>query len=434
MIKKVVDYIIIGGGISGFYLALKLKKSDPNLNVILLEKEEQFGGRIKYKSFECRPNSHYAVGAGSIRKSDTLVLNLCKMLNIEFSENISETIHKIPNYPNEKEASVIFKEWCLLYEKNKREIQENGYSMENFLTRFYGIDKVQEWKKMSGYNDFWNSDVSDTLNFYPSSEIFWNKDSLYSVKGGYRRIFQVLEENVKSNQVECISSFKVTKVKQLESKKQGTLYKVQGHYRPTKEDVSFQSSHEKFYCRKVIFATTKCALKNIQMKPKIHFLDEIENQNFVVILTLHDTIIPSSIPDTVIWGDEGKKHIVFNRKKGVLLGVYCDNEYCSFWYHLLKNGTKKTLIHHLQELYNKRYSKDDLSPIKDVICQYWHTGTHYYLPRTKDLGLSRIEYIKNNYINPNENMYFCGEMISLEQGWVQGALESVERLFSILNK
>ena len=43
---KNYDITIIGGGIAGIYTMYKLKKNNPNLNVILLEKNERLGGRV----------------------------------------------------------------------------------------------------------------------------------------------------------------------------------------------------------------------------------------------------------------------------------------------------------------------------------------------------------------------------------------------------
>ena len=38
------DIVIVGGGISGLFLAYKLVDTD--LNILVLEKEKEFGGRI----------------------------------------------------------------------------------------------------------------------------------------------------------------------------------------------------------------------------------------------------------------------------------------------------------------------------------------------------------------------------------------------------
>jgi monoamine oxidase len=46
-------------------------------------------------------------------------------------------------------------------------------------------------------------------------------------------------------------------------------------------------------------------------------------------------------------------------------------------------------------------------------------GTHYYKP-----GIEKY----NSLSNPEPNIYVVGEMVSKKQGWVEGALESVETI------
>tara|TARA_A100001015_G_C14636600_1_gene573789 strand:- start:402 stop:602 length:201 start_codon:yes stop_codon:yes gene_type:complete len=43
---KKYDVVIIGGGIAGVYTMYNLKKIYPDLKVLLLEKENRFGGRV----------------------------------------------------------------------------------------------------------------------------------------------------------------------------------------------------------------------------------------------------------------------------------------------------------------------------------------------------------------------------------------------------
>ena len=53
------DYIIIGGGISGLYMAYKLSEIHSK-TVLLLESTNRFGGRIETKM---RDNVQYELGA-----------------------------------------------------------------------------------------------------------------------------------------------------------------------------------------------------------------------------------------------------------------------------------------------------------------------------------------------------------------------------------
>ena len=61
---------------------------------------------------------------------------------------------------------------------------------------------------------------------------------------------------------------------------------------------------------------------------------------------------------------------------------------------------------------------------------YWPVGTHYFkpLPRNWNSRKDFLEHVQN----PRENLYVVGEMVSRNQGWTEGALESVENILSKL--
>ena len=54
---------------------------------------------------------------------------------------------------------------------------------------------------------------------------------------------------------------------------------------------------------------------------------------------------------------------------------------------------------------------------------YWDIGTHYYTPLSNKYS-TREEFIKDAQ-HPEDGMIILGEMVSMHQGWIQGALESV---------
>ena len=59
--------------------------------------------------------------------------------------------------------------------------------------------------------------------------------------------------------------------------------------------------------------------------------------------------------------------------------------------------------------------------------KYWNTGVHYFYP----LGNRDIKKTLTYLANPAENIQVVGELISLKQGWVEGAIESVDRILSM---
>jgi len=61
---------------------------------------------------------------------------------------------------------------------------------------------------------------------------------------------------------------------------------------------------------------------------------------------------------------------------------------------------------------------------------YWPIGTHYYEPLSSEYR-SRQAFIKEAQ-TPEKNLFVIGEMVALHQGWVEGALESVEHIINKL--
>ena len=59
---------------------------------------------------------------------------------------------------------------------------------------------------------------------------------------------------------------------------------------------------------------------------------------------------------------------------------------------------------------------------------YWNDGTHYYTPIHPTEYKSRPEFIRKAQ-HPMHGMVVVGEVVSRDQGWVEGALESVDAVF-----
>jgi hypothetical protein len=69
----------------------------------------------------------------------------------------------------------------------------------------------------------------------------------------------------------------------------------------------------------------------------------------------------------------------------------------------------------------------NLIAIKDY---YWPIGTHYFKPLDKTKYKNREQFI-NEAQHPENGILVVGEAISTNQGWTEGALESVK---SVLTK
>ena len=82
------DIVIVGGGISGLFLAYKLVDTD--LNILVLEKEKEFGGRIHTI---LKNGYQYECGAARFSNKHNKLLTLIHELGLK--EDIIELPDKI---------------------------------------------------------------------------------------------------------------------------------------------------------------------------------------------------------------------------------------------------------------------------------------------------------------------------------------------------
>ena len=154
------DIIIIGGGISGIFLAYKLL--DTNLKVIVLEGNKRVGGRIKTIQ---KDNTVFEAGAARFHSSHGKLISLVHDLDLE--DNIiklPQGIHHIlrnskENYPYQtknKESS--FHELLIQSVKSMdrfskgelNEIFRNSISSSNTIVIFHSCRRLQQaWYRHS---------------------------------------------------------------------------------------------------------------------------------------------------------------------------------------------------------------------------------------------------------------------------------------------
>jgi hypothetical protein len=113
------------------------------------------------------------------------------------------------------------------------------------------------------------------------------------------------------------------------------------------------------------------------------------------------------------------KIIPINPDKGIYMIAYTDNNGAK---RLEKHKENRELLCELLEIALDIPKK--MLVLEDMVDFYWIDGTHYYTP-IKGEFKNRREFCKHAQ-RPEDNIRIIGELISMKQGWVEGALESVE--------
>jgi hypothetical protein len=184
-----------------------------------------------------------------------------------------------------------------------------------------------------------------------------------------------------------------------------------------------------YSCNKVILATTISSV--LKLLPGLPIYKQIHGQTFLRLygkFTKHSTeIMKEYVSGYTIVPGPLKKIIPMDPDKGVYMIAYTDNKDAQYLKDRLKNNQKNRdyFCELLEEALGIPKGALNLIAIKDY---YWPIGTHYYEPLHSSFK-NRKEFIKTAQ-NPMVGMLVVGEMISMNQGWTQGALESVEAVLT----
>jgi hypothetical protein len=122
-----------------------------------------------------------------------------------------------------------------------------------------------------------------------------------------------------------------------------------------------------------------------------------------------------------------QKIIPMDENKGVYMIAYSDNKNATFLKDHIENTEKnrQTFCYLLEKSLGIPHGTLELVAMKDF---YWPIGTHYYKPLSEKYS-NREEFIYDAQ-HPEEEILVVGEVVSKNQGWVNGALSSVKNVLS----
>jgi hypothetical protein len=411
MSQKYYDIIIIGSGIAGLYAAYNIEKMSPSTSFIILEKYKKtwIGGRTSNDTFY---GTEVVTGAGIGRKNkDKILIHLLNELDFQYNEfpvkpYYSSQIDKIVDI---KKLIQHLKEE---YNKNKK---QTHITFKEFAKPLLGDKLYNDFLVSAGYTDYEKADALDVIENYGMDDNACCWKGLYI---NWKELVTTLHNKIGADRIK--TSMNVVNIKKTSDNP--CLFLVE-----TDKEIVFE-------CNKVIVATTIDSIKEIVpgASTKNSIYNEIKGQNFLRLYgkfsKKSSEIMKEYVKGYIIVPGPLQKIIPINSDKGVYMIAYSDNENASFLKKYLENKTKnrEMFCYLLEKALGIPNKSLVLIAIKDY---YWPIGTHYYTPLSNKYE-NREEFIHKAQ-NPENGILVVGEVVSNNQGWVNGALSSVKE---VLNK
>ena len=404
------DIVIIGGGISGMFLAYKLLATD--LKVILFEGDKNFGGRIDTYSKE---GSVFEAGAARLHSSHGKLISLIHDLDlrddlVRLPEEIDSILRtKTKKYPYQTKWAKLSSDNLLKKSMTSKDMFDEkelrGITFFQYLTLIYDHETACYIKDAFGYDsEFVDLNAESAISMFEDD--LFGDNHYYVLKNGLSQLIDKMKNAI------LMSSTIV---------KTGTTIKeiTDTHVVTQKGDTFF-------------FDHLVCAIPPSSLKQFDYFkeLPQIDSVKPIPLLRIY-----AKYPTKDLWFKNIKRTttdnyirqiIPIDYESGLIMISYTDGKNTEYWESYSSLGEEyliKALHKEIKELF-------DIEPPEPefISVHYWKDGFHLWKTGEESQKVSK-EILKPFQ---KKEVYICGEAFSSKQGWIEGALDTCYQILSIL--
>ena len=395
------DVIIVGSGIAGLYSAYNIKQMSSKTSFMVLEKykKQWIGGRLNNEEFY---GTTVVTGAGIGRKEkDYLLVELLDKMGVKYSDFDINM-----NYIVKKRVAIgpIVKELRQEYRRQSEPVT----TFRHFAKGYLGATLYNDFITNVGYTDYEDEDAYQTLYKYGMDD---NSAGWTGLSIPWHQLIQKLVHTIGSQNVRASNNVE-------------SIVKVQD--KPCLFELTTEKG-VKYYCGKVIIATTITGIHKLLPQYKIY--NQIKPQPFLRLYAKFPKasalIMRQLVPTYTIVSGPLQKIIPMSLDKGVYMIAYSDNKNALLLKDHLENNAKNRDF--FCDLLEKTLGiPTNTLQITALLNFYWPVGTHYYTPLDHKF---RREFIDKAQ-HPMPNMLVVGEVVAENQGWTEGALDSVKKVLT----
>ena len=338
-------------------------------------------------------------GAGVGRKrKDKLLIKLLDELKIPYGEFVSKHYYSKTLCCRPSNVKETFMKLRKRYRPCKQTFKEYAESI-------LGKEKYKTFVTCSGYTDYEQEDAYDTLYHYGFND---NYENWTALSISWTKLLLALIHKINMKNIHLRSS--VEKIEKIS------------------DNNFFVYTNKRVYtCNMIIVATAIDSIR--KLLPKENIYRGIKGQPF---LRLYGKFSECSIPTMkeyvkgyTIVPQPLQKIIPMNPDNGVYMIAYNDNKSSKYMKKWLENTDENraklcTIIKKALGIPMERTIY-----LSSIVEFYWNIGTHYYAPLDHKKYKNRCEFIDAAQ-HPTNGVLVVGESVSINQGWVEGALKSVE--------
>ena len=398
------EVIILGGGISGLYAALNYQSI--GYTVTLIEKKDRLGGNIH--TIE-KNGILLEAGAGRFNSDHKRLLKLIKQYGLTTRLNgVKKDFYPVLCSTSKVNVDGWIEKVILESKKISDHLLYN-ITFHQLCEMVLGYEKAKTLIEAFGYNaEFLIENAHASLKTF--QEDFTNQYPYMSCVEGLSELIRRMEEDLRSKGVTIHMGINIEKIKEKEDR----FYLTDGHQKISGDILVLALPKNALMKLPIIHDYTKALLDSVQ-PVALHRIYGKYTKPWFEDISKFTTDLPL------------RQFIPIDSEHGVAMVSYSDLFDADYWKYYADQGSE-LLENKLKEQIRTILPNKKIPKLEWVESCYWEEGVHVWLP-----GINPKD-IRRQLLNIQPNLYIVGEAYSLRQGWVEGALETVDEMMNHLKK
>ena len=403
------DIIIIGGGISGLFLAYNLIQDNKYKDILLVESSSELGGRIRTEKLD---DISLEMGAARFSNKHVKLLSLIKTLGYE------DKIVKLPEeidyvYHNKKITYDLAKQLNKLTDKKKDFSKKHleKITLFQYCVEILGYEEAKKLQEMFGYDaEFLKLNAYSALMMFQKD--LMDKVSYYVLNGGLSQLITKLE--FICNESDRIEVRKNVLVKDLQDKK---------------IKVEIDGKEDTLRALKIISTMPYIEARKMDIFKDYEYIHSVKPIPLIRIYAKYPVTkgkpwfhnLKRTITDNYI------RHIIpIDYDNGIIMISYTDFYTAEMWNNYYQLG-EKVLTERLHKEIFKLFKIKSPKPLKYKV-YYWRGGVHMWRTRNP------MDETYKKLLKPFEEkeIYLSNEAFCKHQCWIEGSLDMVTDVLKLL--
>jgi monoamine oxidase len=391
--------IVIGAGPAGLYAAEMLVEHGKE--VLILEAADYVGGRAHNARFD-GTEVEYGAGVGR-HPHDRLLAAWMKKHNEPVEPSTTKT-----KYWEEGELSTD----ALDVSKEIKQFpiptlsERRTHTFEAWMRAQFGAAYAKAFVFASGYDDYKKSDIVDTIQHYHFEDV---APTVKTFMVHWTSLTQRSANYLTKRGVRILFAERVQRIEPLGA--EYAVHTTNSVYHGTQVVLAVPARPAEQIMRKSGYTRHADLMKHVKGQPFVRAYVQFSGpKNF----------IEKNVPTLLVCDGPFRKIICMSTRNRVYMIAYCDNYHTQFWKSLM-GLSKTTMCTRIRTALTALF--DTPFEVSDAIIYYHPVGTHYYSPLPSPYT-TREAFI-DDLVHVDTGVTLVGEAVSLNQGWTNGALESV---------